>query len=285
MWNLSKKHSLLDTQYLLRKLFQVDSYFSAKVAQLELFLVYIFSESCFRSTLTFQQRDSTWTLFSIVSESCFRLTLAPFSKGCSTWILFSILSESCFRLTLTFQQRVLSLNFVHYLLRKLFQVDSDLSAKGLNLNFVQYLLRKLFQVDSDLSAKGAQLELCSLSSQKAVSGGLWPFSKGTQLELCSLSSQKAVSGGLWPFSKGCSAWTLLTIFSESCSGFTLTFQQRVLNLKFVQYLLRKLFQVDSDLSAKVAQLELCSISTQKAVSGLLWPFSKGCSTWALFDIF
>ena len=71
---------------------------------------------------------------------------------------------------MAFQQRVLNLNFVQYLLRKLFQVDCDLSAKGLNLNFVQYLLRKLFQVDCDLSAKGAQLELCSVSSQNAVSG-------------------------------------------------------------------------------------------------------------------
>ena len=49
----------------------------------------------------------------------------------------------------------------------------------------------------------------------------------------------------------------------------MTFQQRLLNLKFVHYLLRKLFEVDSDLSAKVAQLEACSLVSQKAVSGLL----------------
>ena len=65
-----------------------------------------------------------------------------------------------------FQQRVLYLNFVQYLIRKLFQVDSDLPQRVLNLNIVQYLLRKLFHVYS--AFKGAQLELFSVSSQKAV---------------------------------------------------------------------------------------------------------------------
>ena len=84
----------------------------------------------------------------------------------------------------------------------------------LNLNFVQYLFRELFQVDTDLSAKDAELELCSVAFQKVWLQRLLNLNFGQyllrkqktltfqqrvldQLELsltCSTSSQKAISG-------------------------------------------------------------------------------------------